>query len=384
MLRQKVQPEIWDRLVRERVGEPLRPERLGSLLVVVPAASGDVALATTVIRHVKNANPDCRVSFATRRANIPLIKMCPGVSDVVEVPHETSPLGGHQWDALSRRSLLKTYAGRADAVVSTCFFPEDVGLLTEHHLNALEAIWLLTGVPGGMPREPQRVWLQSPLAPAEAPAVIRRSLGRPARAELVSRGLRRLPESLGAVVRARSLKGSRIKTVPADLYRVSRSLIETARPMHRRRLNGDSLDRDFVILSTEATSLPAPPRGVVGALVRMLQKDGRTVLHNVRDPLHAAPGAAPLVCTYPEFVCLREAGVPFVGWRNGLCDIAAAAPAPMCVFSPPEHDWHRDVQAMFGFGAMNVAVDCLEVVCRDVSDVKRSNFVNHLKQRIQE
>ncbi len=362
----------------ERCSEPLHPERLKSLMVIVPAASGDVALSTTLIRHVKRINPNCRVTFATRKANISLIRLCPGVDEIVELAFVPRLPGGHDWNQWSRRQELADHAGKADDVVCVISFPEDVDLLERHGLNILESIWLLAGVTGGMPPEPQRVWLEAPTGGNIAADTVERSLTTRAQISLAARSVTRLTQGAASLKRFGTLRGSGIKQYFGDLQSLS-NLGEIRRARQRHCLATTFLAEQFVILSTEATSLPPPPDSVVRALVAMLRGAGRTVLHNVRDPLRAAPGTVPLVCGYPEFVALREAGVPFVGWRSGLCDIAAASTVPMCVLNPPKNEIGLDMIEAFGLASMNAAANCLDIVCEDVDDLNQNEILNHIQ-----
>ncbi len=360
----------WDEWVQERVGKPLCPKFTQSVLIIAPGASGDVVLNTTLVRHIKAVNPGCFISFATKRVNIPLVNMCPGIDQIVELPDE--PLA-----VLSRQRHLKMFEGSADAVVYTQCFPEDIDLLTDSDFDLLQSIWLLAGEPLD---SRQKLWIETSADSPNALTVLSRVLGPQTRKGLAEKGAARVRESLSAFIKSRSFKGSRVRTLPSDLLRVWGAAVETSKPIHTRRLRKAAVSRDFVLLGSQSNSLPGPPEGFVDTLVRMLQGDGRTVLHNVLSPCDAAPGTVPLICSYEEFICLRQSGIPFVGWRSGLCDIAAVAPAPMAVFYPPGDDFFASPLKTFGFGSMNIAADCLELVCRSVSDVVQSNLVPHLKR----
>lgn len=364
----------WDRELQERVGQPLKPERIQSLLVILPGASGDVALSTTVIRYVKQANPQCRVIYATRKANITVAQLCPGVAETIELPNEA--IG-----SLSRRRYLDQFAGFADAVVCPSCVPDDMNLL--NHCNLVETLWLLSGVESRVPQKPsqkpQQVWLEAGADVESAVAVIGRSLAQ--RTELMQAAARQTALAVKDVARPRFLRGSGVRKHLRNVPLLLRLGLEAASPRHTRRLRGGSLSKSFVILSTQANSLSGPPAGVTRALIRALRRDGRTVLHNVLDPCQAVPGTVPLVCSYAEFLALRQGGMPFVGWRSGLCDIAAAAPAPMCVLYPATYEWAEEPISTFGFNAMNVAANCYEFVCRSVDDVVRSGFAAQLREK---
>ena len=363
----------WNRLVRERVGEPLRPEQLDSVFIVVPGSSGDVVLATSVVRWVKERNPNCKVSFAVKRANLPLLHMCPGVDEKIEFVPET-PMYPR-----SRRRRLAEYAGRADAVIYPVCDPEDMDLL--QRLNFLETLWLLSGVPDGMPPGPHRLWMEPPDAAATAARVLARTLSADFADALAARARRQPAEVARHVLRTRSFSNAGWKNTPR-LLRYAASV--------RKLAAGSGGPSDpagrFVIVSSEAYMYPAPPGGLFKKIIGVLRSQGRIVLHNVLDVINAAPGTVPLVCSYPEFLSLRQAGVPFVGWRSGLCDIAAASPAPMCVIHPGTFaGCNTQIQAnmtwpieSFGFGAMNVAANCLELVCDSVEDLDAAKLATIL------
>lgn len=359
----------WNQELQERVGQPTKPERIQSLLVIVPGASGDVALSTTVIRYVKQINPQCRVIFATKRANIAVAQLCPGIAEIIELPNEA--IG-----SLSRRRSLSQFAGFAEAVVYPSCVSEDIDLLK--HCTLLETLWLLSGVEGGMPREPQQVWLEANAEVESASAVVGRSLAQ--HPKLMRAAARHAVQAAKDIARPRTLRGSGVRKRFQDLALMLRHGLEAASPRHTRRLQRGSLSKSFVILSTQANSLSGPPLGVTDTLIRALRRDGRTVLHNVLDPYQAARGTVPLICSYAEFLALRQAGMPFVGWRSGLCDIAAASPAPMCVLYPAAYEWSDEPISTFGFNTMNVVAKCYEFVCRSVDDVVRSGFVAQLRE----
>ena len=355
----------WNRDLRERVGEPLRPEALNSVFIVVPGSSGDVALATSVVRWVKERNPDCKVSFASKRANLSLLEMCPGVDEIVESPTVTFDV------TPARRIWRERYAGRADVVIHPICLFEDQALMRRY--DFLETMWLLSGVPDGMPQGPHRLWMEPPDAAATAARVLTRCVSARYADELSAEARRRPGKTLGDVVRKRTLSNVGW-TFPMKLRRHA-AFVRTVAAQFGP---ADATDaRRFVILSNEAGAVPPAPPGLFEEIVRFLRAQGRVVLQNVLDPARALPGTVPLVCSYPEFLSLRQAGVPFVGWRSGLCDIAAAAPAPMCVLYPPRVDgcWIgmmvncETILKSFGFGSMNVAANCIEFDCYSAEDV---------------
>lgn len=364
---------LWDHEVRERVGEPLHVDRIRSLLLMNTGNSGDAALTTTLFRHVKTANPDCRITFATSRRLHPVARLCPGVDEVVALPDDPSV-------AWNRRSYCDHFAGHSDAIAFVNIAPDDEDLIKSHGFNLLETIWLLAGVPGGMPARPQRIWLATGADPAALRAALRRGQGGRTHMRLVRNGAAKIARAALTALRSRSLRGSGFKAALSNLPRLARIGAGLVSPQHRRRLRANAPGRDFVILSTEAGTLSDVPAGLTEALVRMLREDGRTVLHNVRQAEQAAPGTVPLICAYPEFLSLREAGVPFVGWRSGLCDLAANAPAPMCVLYPAAHERWPDPLGQSGFRPMNVECDCLEFVCRKPEDIDGHALLTHLNK----
>ena len=351
----------WNDEVRARVTNPLKPETLRSVFIIIPGNSGDVALATSVVRFIKDRNPQCVVSFAVKRSNIPLLKLCPGVDEAIELP---AP-GANP----SRQNYLARFAGRADAVIYPICLFEDIFLL--RRFNFLETIWLLSGVEGGMPETPHKLWLSPPHDPGIAVQVLNRCLSDSFESSLKVRANRQPREIVGQLFRQRKVRnigwksrGKLLRHVAYLRQLASKTVIEDAK-------------RQFVIVSSEANAMSPPPKMLFERVIRLLQSRGRIVLQNVLDPLHAAPGTVPLVCSYEEFLCLREADIPFVGWRSGLCDIAAASQAPMCVLYPSSMDGCSvGLQAncevpikSFGFNAMNIDANCAEVVDDGAEDI---------------
>ena len=201
-------------------------------------------------------------------------------------------------------------------------------------LNLLETIWLLAGVAEGIPPQPQRVWLQS------IPDAGGRTQHPP---QLPCSGHRRRrpwlrPQRRSAPACERFFRHARYTGVfsgqgPLRRGDGSGESVKSWTPVSQRKPDAERMGEQFVILSTQSATLPSPPAEVVRMMVRLLRASGRTVLHNVRTPLDAATGTLPLLCTYKEFLCPARAGIPFVGWRNGLCDIAAASSPPCASFT---------------------------------------------------
>lgn len=354
----------WNRDLYERVGQPLQPEELESVFIIIPGNSGDVALATSVVRWIKGRNPRCRVTMAVKRSNLPLTRMCPGVDEAVETP--TLP-----FDKVPGRSAYLTqHAGRAQAVLYPICVFEDMGLLRRY--NFLETIWLLSGVPDGMPDGPQRLWLTPPNPEETAARVLGRCLSEDFAAALAAEAHRQPGKIARHLLLKRTVRNAGWKNTGRLRGYASyiRSLPPRAEPL-------DAANQ-FVIVSNDANAVPEPPDGLFEAVVQFFRSQGRVVLHNVLDPIHALPGTVPLMCTYQEFLSLRQAGVPFVGWRSGLCDIAASSPAPMCVLYPASmNKFSFGLQAncetplkSFGFGPMNVAANCLDLASHGLEDLE--------------
>jgi hypothetical protein len=100
------------------------------------------------------------------------------------------------------------------------------------------------------------------------------------------------------------------------------------------------------------------------------------------DPTQALSGTTPLVCNYQEFCALRHIGLPFVGWRNGLCDIAAAFPAPMVVLYPPKAEvFPQSLLDLFGLATMKVARSVLEIVCANAENLDSTKWLSFLESK---
>jgi hypothetical protein len=362
----------WNRYIQERVAGPLRPvgtlmpEALESVFLIVPGSSGDVILATTVVRYIKDRNPRCRVVCAVKRSNLPLVTLCPGVDEAVEWPKE-SPANPR-----SRRFSLARYADRAGAVLYPICDPEDMDLLLRY--NFLETIWLLAGIPNGLPTEPQRLWIEPPDDPATLERVLGRCFHRRHASQLLGAVGRQPGKPFGTALRTRTVRNAGWTLIPKSVL----NLLQNAAYVRRLRPPTVSeLAARLVIVSSEANMFPLPAKGLFEAIIRYCRSQGRIVLQNVLDPAQAAPGTVPLICSYHEFLCLRSAGIPFIGWRSGLCDIAATVATPMCTVYPSSFVGCGDlIQATmevptesFGFAAMGIATDGVEIVCDSAADL---------------
>jgi hypothetical protein len=374
----------WNRFIQDRVQGPLRPvgpllpETLGSVLIIVPGSSGDVILATTVVRYIKDRNPQCRVSFAVKRSNLPLVALCPGVDEAVEWPKE-SPINPR-----SRRLNLARNSGQADVVLYPICDPEDMDLLLRY--NFLETIWLLAGIPDGLPPEPQRLWINPPDDPDTADRVLHRCFGRHHAAQLLAEVSRQPGKPVRTALRDRKVRNAGWKLIPRSILRLLRNAAYVGR-LGGRPAVSEAAEK-LVIVSSEANMFPPPTRGLFEAIIRFFRAQGRVVLQNVLDPAHAAPGTIPLICSYREFLCLRSVGIPFVGWRSGLCDIAATTPAPMCTVYPSsfagcgyliQATMEKPTES-FGFAAMNIATTSIEIVCDTAADLDYEQLATILKR----
>lgn len=357
----------WEAEVLRRAGGFLEVSRLESLLIIVPGVSGDVALSTTLIREVKRLNPRCRIHFGTNRETVGVARLCPGVEDILVLP----PVKRHLY---SRGGLLRQYAGCADRVVYASCVREDVDLLARY--SPVEALWLLAGM-RHMPEERMRLWLEPPADGRPVDDILRDSAGE---------GLTpsRLSRRAAATVRSLLRCGRRMMLdrthLPAALAAARKALGQwKSRPA--RSAPGCPANGPMVILGTGARSLQGPGGHLIEAMVDVLRRAGYTVLHNVLEPSEAATGTVPLTCSHGDFLRLRQEGIPFVGWRSGLCDIAAAADAPMCVMYPAEGAYVRRPIELFGFESMRIEAKCLEFVCDEPSDIRNSGLPDFLSER---
>lgn len=363
----------WNRHIHERLAEPLRPETLKSVLLIVPGSSGDAVLATTLIRWIKERNSRCRVLFAVKKSVLPIAEMCPGVDEAFECAPKP------MMDPFSRWHSLAENEGRADVVAYPICDPEDMDLLRWY--NFMETIWLLAGVEGGVPHSPLKLWLEAPDAAATAERVLGRCVSADFAAALAAQARRQPAAVFSHLLHKRTIRnagwknGARLRRYASEVRRLS-----------AQGLSADPAKR-FVIISNEANAFPAPAKGIFEAIIQFMRERGRVVLQNVLDPIHALPGTIPLVCTYEEFLSLRTVGIPFVGWRSGLCDIAAAAPAPMGVLCPSSFKGcvlkMRAVMEKpldsFGFASMNVETDCVELVCDNTADLDFEKLASILR-----
>jgi hypothetical protein len=213
----------WNRFIQDRVQGPLRPvgpllpETLGSVLIIVPGSSGDVILATTVVRYIKDRNPQCRVSFAVKRSNLPLVALCPGVDEAVEWPKE-SPINPR-----SRR--LK-----------------------------------LAGIPDGLPPEPQRLCINPPDDPDTADRVLHRCFGRHHAAQLLAEVSRQPGKPVRTALRDRKVRNAGWKLIPRSILRLLRNAAYVGR-LGGRPAVSEAAEK-LVIVSSEANMFPPPTRGL--------------------------------------------------------------------------------------------------------------------------
>lgn len=361
----------WETEVRRRVGEPLRLPSLSSLLIAVPGASGDVGLSTVLVRYVKDMNPSCHVTYATTAANVPIVKMCPGVDAVLEMPADRRL-------RQSRRSLLREYAGSAEAVIVPVCFPEDADLMLRY--NLIETMWILAGARQDQIPPTMRPWLCAPLPSGGWQCVVARHLDwtRTAR-----NALKALASSIIDDVRAlawcwveRSLRTPSL----AGCCTTLRNIASLRVSCHSGGRLTDSACSRCVILATDANSIPGASPEVAESLCRSLRCAGWTVLHNVVSPLHAIKGAVPLTCSYTEFLQLRLLGVPFIAWRSGLCDLATAASAPMCVVYPAVRVYGRSPREAFGFREMGIGTNVLELECDSNGRLPVDAMLQHISE----
>ncbi len=201
---------VWDKLVAERCSEPLHP---GALEISHGDRAGgqrDVALSTTLIRHVKRINPNCRVTFATRKANISLIQLCPGVDEIVELAFVPRLPGGHDWNQWSRRQelaimpqsgrrSLRHFFSRRCRFTGTAW-PQHFGIdLAVSRCDRWDAAGAATSL------------LEAPTGGNIAADTVERSLTTRAQISLAARSVTRLTQGAALVKAIRHLAGSGIK-----------------------------------------------------------------------------------------------------------------------------------------------------------------------------
>lgn len=353
----------WEREVLRRAGGFLEPSRLESLLLIVPGVSGDVALSTTLIRAVRRENPACRILFATDADMVPVARLCPAVDDILVLP----PMKKH---GFSRTQLLKQYSGQASAVVYASCIKEDMDLLETY--NPVEALWIVSGM-RQRPTEKLRLWIKPPVENRSAEEILNEKAGHHFTPEVFTHRVATWMRAALRYGKATLLRTNRRAVAGAAL----RSEWAKWSPKPRRNPFLSETDR-LVTISTGSNFLMPPPPGVIAALVDVLNRDRWTVLHHVLDPKESAPGTIPLVCDAADFLRLCEAGIPFVGWRSGLCDIVAGTSAPMGVLYPPEGPFVRPPLDVLGFENMQIQANCFELVCRDAADVRDSALIEFL------
>ena len=400
----------WEAEQKRRGCPPLVPAKIEDLSIVVPGNSGDVALCTSVVRFVKRRNPSCKVSFITIRQNAALIQLCPGVDRVVVMPSQ-------DYLSQSRKRLLVEFSAERGTVISTVNWSDDYDLLGTYNLH--ESIWLLAGLSRAdyLRSAGDRLWLDPPVRseplafrpdafrdakPAFLPAMVKRYLVTRMRTpDVTERAV-----GAGAVdaTPAKATDNVRSATPPGAKWRLRRRLLSLGNKILRNvpalarvdlvapllkmfcmpDRNGQvrTFDRapyKHVILSDDSQSQGRLHPVVVTLLVAVLRQGGWRVLHNVRDPALAFPGTTPLICSYPEFVALRAAGHPFVGWRSGLCDVAACSRAPMVVLYPAKTQVNRPVIELFGFRRMGFGDFCLDVLCDKLRTMPFRHILQHIE-----
>lgn len=143
-------PVDWSAEVERRVGGFLNLNNVSNLLMVVPGASGDIALATTAIRHIKSVRPDCEITIGVRDHLKHVARLCPGASNVISLAFD------EHWD--KRSLLLSHYRKLVDCVVVVGIYSEDMDLLTKCGLSLVDTMWLLSGLPKST--QSLKIWLE--------------------------------------------------------------------------------------------------------------------------------------------------------------------------------------------------------------------------------
>jgi hypothetical protein len=349
----------WREDVLRITGSFLVPQEIKTLLVIQPASSGDIALATTVIARVKAENPQCRVTIIARKATASLIPLCPDVDAVELISPEVY--------ALSRKKVLEHFAGRADRVVHIWCFgePWEMGMT----YNLLETMYLLAGWPtpperpASLKMRPTRNdrTIEEILEPLLKPAALLKN-----NLNWKVKAFQRLLQHIKNAVKARRIKGSLVYTASlqfwAALTRFGPIFSGVPAPGTAR----------YVILSMDCISLVPPPRHLAPLIVAKLKEAGWTVLQNLVGRDEMIPGVIPLYCSYDDFLQLREHGIPMIGWRSGLCDLAAAAEsAPLVVLFPRE-------AFLCGFAEMGIRGKILEVTYFSDESLDWPRLLDHI------
>ena len=365
-------PVRWSEDVTRIVGRFLVPQEIRSILIIQPAASGDIALTTTLIAQIKRLNPRCHVTLAMRAATVPVAAMCPEI-DALEVISLELALRG-------RRETLQYFAGRADMVVHCWYFGEHPEL--GQHYNLRETIYLLAGWPTP-PDRPASIRLQASRSDRSGGEILRAVLSRSGRWPTCRRWIgnawREILFCLGEVLKGKKPLGK--SGLRSSLYLFLRVIKGTRQLLGMRPPPG--LSR-CVMLSFGAFSLGPPPAGMAALLVQKLSDAGWTVLQNLGGPSEPlVPGAVPLCCSYDDFLQLRHGGIPLVSWRSGICDVAAAVESvPMVALYPPLIPPHpRPCLELFGFESMGIRGDILDLACPSTESMDWPRLIGHLDGR---
>ena len=364
--------EWWNDQVKRRTAGPLDPPALRSLLALFPTGGGDFVLVTTLFRYVKLLNPRCVISVALKPANVPMARCCPLVDHVF-------PLTPEQLAAHEAHTLAPSLAGQADAVLD--LIRDDARELMHDGLTLLQAFWLLAGAPPP-PRDAGPIQLTVPPASPASPALPALPTGNPLRPWLgAATTVRRVAgaavvggRALADVVRQPRVRNTGLKVAARRSGNLLRSAAATI------GVNSNAPNFRGIILSTTSASLKLMPPAFARRLVRLLRDDGWTVFANTADLSNVPDGTLPLMCSHAEFLQLRAAGVPFVGWRSGLCDVAAAASGvPMCVFYPPHSFWSARPIESYGFASMGIRATCMDIEVDKFDDRAAAAMIDFLR-----
>lgn len=356
--------DLWQNEVKQRVGFFLKPREIRSLLVIQPAASGDVALTSTLISQVKENNPQCHVTLLTRGSTAHVAGFCPWVDSVEVIAPELLLLG--------RRELLQRFATGADAVVHTWYFSEDQDLGARY--NLLETIWLLAGWPHP-PIRPVTVNLQVPGERRDIDGILDSVIGIRAMLRWTQTPLAEIAFCLKQMLAGKIARETGLRASVHKFLHSIRSISQILRSTFIVPKRG------YVIISLSAFSVAKPPPEFGFILVQKLKMAGWIVLHNVLDPFESLAGTIPLVCTYADFLWLRKNGIPLVAWRSGLCDIAVSAKnVPIVALYPRNTSPHpRPIIELFGFKSMGIRANCLDLICDSIELLDWKILLRHLE-----
>jgi hypothetical protein len=351
------------------VGRFLVPEEIESLLIIQPAASGDVALTTTLIARVKALNPQCHITLMTRAATASVAALCLDVDAKEVLPVELESAG--------RRQILQHFADRANQVVYCWYLREESDLGTRYNLR--ETIYLLAGWPTP-PDRPAPIRLKAPAVGRSGEEILRSLLSRPGRwltcRRWMVRAGREFCFSVVRLAKKRQVKDSGLRSSLQKFFRVAK---HSCRVLARKSPPKNSRN---VVLALTALSLAPPPSDLAVDLVQRLKKAGWTVLQNLGLPSEALiPGTVPFCCPYDDFLRIRESGVPLVGWRSGLCDLAAAVDfVPMVILYPAPSDSCFFPHST-SLEALGVRGDFLEMVCPSAESLDWPRLIDYLNRR---